>query len=209
MDSFLQKQRVKSCLGDCIGTKTNIIWTKLIIKYLLIILFFALSVYITCTCVHECVCQCNRVCQCVYIHMPECESMCQCMCWYIWMYMGVYGCKWVYMDVYVSGCGGLNENGSYWLNVWILNIQLLELFGKSYGVWSYWRRHATGGRFWGFKRPVPWRLQRFPMCSLFPVCGSRCELSAASPVPCLPVCSHTPHLGGHGLSLTSEAVNPE
>lgn len=89
--------------------------------------------------------------------------------------------------------------GSY---IPICGSYLVELFGKDQEIWPYWKRCATGGRVWGFKRLMP-----FQVCSQLPFCGSKCEFSAAAPASCLPCllpCS-LPVGDGH---LTLQNCNP-
>lgn len=57
---------------------------------------------------------------------------------------------------------------------------------------SYWGRCGTGGDLWGLKSPPP----ASALCLWI-----RCELSAVSPVPCLPVYCHVPYHDGHGFTF--------
>lgn len=66
-----------------------------------------------------------------------------------------------YFTILISG--GSNENSS---DIWILAALLVELFGEGLRGVACWRCVTVGG-LWGFKK---------------------CELSAAAPAPCLPVC---------------------
>lgn len=45
----------------------------------------------------------------------------------------------------ISPC--YNHQGPY---IWMLCLQLVELFEKDWKVWPCWRRHTSGGGLWGF-----------------------------------------------------------
>lgn len=47
--------------------------------------------------------------------------------------------------------GGLNYNGHTGSEVWILQLQLMELLGKDQEVWPCWSRCVTGAGHGGFK----------------------------------------------------------
>lgn len=83
-------------------------------------------------------------------------------------------------------------------NVWIFDLQLVELFGK---VWLCGRRYVTGGGrggLWGFKVAMP-----FPVPSLPAAWGCRCELSC-------PYCCDLgpPHLATPESTLKTEWMSP-
>lgn len=100
--------------------------------------------------------------------------------------------------------GGLNDRGPIDSYVWILDRELVEVFGKNLKGWPYERRYVSGG--WALKFQ---NSKAIPSYSSFYLCfsGSRCEPSAIAPVwhPCLP---DTPCHGGPWL-CPSGARNPK
>jgi hypothetical protein len=88
----------------------------------------------------------------------------------------------------------LNENGLNKLIVLNFGPQLVELFGKDYDMWLWWRSCVSESGLSSFKNPHHSQMIFSASCWWI-----KYKLSATAPVPPLPACCHALIHDGHRL----------